>query len=121
MAGPGTHKLGPKANQGAINAGLRALDRSGEPCRKWGRKAFDLKTFNGSEWSLHDWRAPPKAQTKADGAENETPSTNSETNQPSSNVPSVSSHLAGDSKDIDAAAATTTTAAASSGVIAASA
>ncbi|KAA8564968.1 hypothetical protein EYC84_010737 [Monilinia fructicola] len=29
----GGHKLGPKANQGAINAGLRALDRSGKPCR----------------------------------------------------------------------------------------
>jgi hypothetical protein len=31
------NKLGPKANQGAINAGLRALDRSGKPCRKWNK------------------------------------------------------------------------------------
>lgn len=117
MTGPGTHKLGPKANQGAINAGLRALDRSGNPCRKWGRKAFDLKTFNGSEWSLHHWRAPPKVQVKADGVENETPSTNSENNQPSSNVPSISSHQAGDMKDV----AVTAAAESSPGIIAASA
>ena len=41
------HKLGPKANQGAINAGLRALDRSGKPCRKWNKKPFQLKSFTG--------------------------------------------------------------------------
>lgn len=118
MTGPGAHRLGPKANQGAINAGLRGLDRSGKPCRKWGKKTFDLKTFNGSEWSLHHWIAPPKAQVKVDGIENETPSTNSENNQPSSNVPSISSHLAGDSKDITAA---TTAVVASPGIISASA
>src|SRR5579875_2574532 len=30
----GAHKLGPKANQGAINEKLRALDRTNKPCRK---------------------------------------------------------------------------------------
>ncbi|CAN8106357.1 unnamed protein product [Discula destructiva] len=55
-----THRLGPKANQGAINAGLRALDRSGKPCRKWNRGGFRLKTFTGVEWEIPRWTAPPK-------------------------------------------------------------
>ncbi|KAJ4418365.1 hypothetical protein N0V82_005646 [Gnomoniopsis sp. IMI 355080] len=54
------HRLGPKANQGAINAGLRALDRSGKPCRKWNRGGFRLKTFTGVEWEIPRWTAPPK-------------------------------------------------------------
>src|SRR5206468_2667106 len=52
--------LGPKANQGAINAGLRALDRSGKPCRKWEKKGFHIKSFTGVVWGLPTWRAPPK-------------------------------------------------------------
>lgn len=55
------HKLGPKANQGAINAGLRALDRTGKPCRKWEKNGFRLKTFTGVTWELPTWRAPPKS------------------------------------------------------------
>lgn len=55
------HKLGPKANQGAINAGLRALDRSGKPCRKWNRGGFTLKSFTGVVWEVPRWTAPPKA------------------------------------------------------------
>lgn len=54
------HKLGPKANQGAINAGLRALDRSGAPCRKWARGGFAIKSFTGTTWEIPRWRAPPK-------------------------------------------------------------
>lgn len=56
----GGHKLGPKANQGAINAGLRALDRSGKPCRKWARGGFHLKSFTGVSWEIPRWTAPPK-------------------------------------------------------------
>ncbi|OLL22026.1 INO80 complex subunit 4, partial [Neolecta irregularis DAH-3] len=48
-------KLGPKANLGAINAGLRALDRSGKPCRKWHRTSFTVKTITGREWSVPGW------------------------------------------------------------------
>ncbi|OLN85944.1 INO80 complex subunit 4 [Colletotrichum chlorophyti] len=59
-AGAGGHKLGPKANQGAINAGLRALDRSGKPCRKWSRGGFTLKSFTGVVWEIPRWTAPPK-------------------------------------------------------------
>lgn len=56
----GGHKLGPKANQGAINAGLRALDRSGAPCRKWAKGGFTLKSFTGVVWEVKRWTAPPK-------------------------------------------------------------
>ncbi|KAI1453530.1 DUF1711-domain-containing protein [Annulohypoxylon moriforme] len=59
------HKLGPKANQGAINAGLRALDRSGTPCRKWNRGGFKLKSFTGVIWEIPRWTAPPKPQPQA--------------------------------------------------------
>ncbi|EXJ87528.1 hypothetical protein A1O3_04488 [Capronia epimyces CBS 606.96] len=52
----GGHKLGPKANQGAINAGLRALDRSGKPCRKWAKKPFSLKSFTGVVWEVPSWK-----------------------------------------------------------------
>ncbi|KJX94626.1 DUF1711 domain protein [Zymoseptoria brevis] len=57
------HKLGPKANTGAINAGLRALDRTGKPCRKWERKGLSLKSFTGTTWSVMSaWKAPPREQ-----------------------------------------------------------
>ncbi|PFH56276.1 hypothetical protein XA68_16784 [Ophiocordyceps unilateralis] len=61
----GTHKLGPKANQGAINAGLRALDRSGKPCRKWCRGGFTLKSFTGVVWEVSRWSAPTKKALEA--------------------------------------------------------
>lgn len=59
-ARPSAHKLGPKANQGAINAGLRALDRSGKPCRKWAKGGFKLKSFTGVSWEIPRWTAPPR-------------------------------------------------------------
>ncbi len=62
-----THKLGPKANQGAINAGLRALDRTGKPCRKWERKGFNVKSFTGVTWQLPSWRAPKISILKTNG------------------------------------------------------
>lgn len=92
-AGVGGHKLGPKANQGAINAGLRALDRTGKPCRKWDKRGFSIKSFTGVEWSLHSWTAPVRlAEAKADNVENTTPTSNSENPQASSNVGSEVSH-----------------------------
>lgn len=51
-------KLGPKANQGAINAQLRALDRTGKPCRRWGKKGITLKSFTGINWDLPYWQSP---------------------------------------------------------------
>lgn len=58
---PAPIKLGPKANMGAINAGLRALDRTGKPCRKWEKKGFQLRSFTGVAWDVPTWRAPKKA------------------------------------------------------------
>lgn len=64
-----SHKLGPKANQGAINAGLRALDRSGVPCRKWNKKPFSLKSFTGVVWELPSWKGGEKAPPTLNGEE----------------------------------------------------
>ncbi|KAI0867993.1 INO80 complex, subunit Ies4 [Hypoxylon argillaceum] len=67
--GSAYHKLGPKANQGAINAGLRALDRSGAPCRKWSKGGFRLKSFTGVLWEIPRWTAPPKPKPDAPNEE----------------------------------------------------
>ncbi|KAI1646240.1 DUF1711-domain-containing protein [Daldinia loculata] len=74
------HKLGPKANQGAINAGLRALDRSGAPCRKWNRGGFRVKSFTGVIWEVPRWTAPPKPkpQPTAEGTAASAESSNKE-------------------------------------------
>lgn len=70
----GAHKLGPKANQGAINAGLRALDRSGKPCRKWDRGGFKLKSFTGVVWEVPRWTAPPKKGPESSTEDSAAPS-----------------------------------------------
>lgn len=59
-------KLGPKANTGAINAGLRALDRSGKPCRKWEKRGFQIRSFTGVAWDVSSWRAPKKSSVFAE-------------------------------------------------------
>ncbi|KAK9246290.1 INO80 complex subunit Ies4-domain-containing protein [Lipomyces tetrasporus] len=53
-------KLGPKANQGSINAQLRALDRSGRPCRRWTKVPLELQSFTGWEWSVVTWYGGPR-------------------------------------------------------------
>ncbi|KAL1961868.1 hypothetical protein VTN77DRAFT_992 [Rasamsonia byssochlamydoides] len=98
---PTAHKLGPKANQGAINAGLRALDRSGTPCRKWERKTFQLKSFTGVVWEIPTWRAPkPKKTDQPNGdtpegvaAIAENGDSDSKANQTGSAAPSEKSNL----------------------------
>ncbi|KTW32112.1 uncharacterized protein T551_00794 [Pneumocystis jirovecii RU7] len=49
-------KLGPKANTGAINAGLRALDRTGKPCRKWSKKKITIDCISGIKWEINGWK-----------------------------------------------------------------
>ena len=56
-AGAG-QRLGPKVNTDAINAGLRALDRPGAPCRRWEREILQLKSFTGVLGQLPSWRSP---------------------------------------------------------------
>ncbi|KAL2055742.1 hypothetical protein ABVK25_003986 [Lepraria finkii] len=80
-AGVTTHKLGPKANQGAINAGLRALDRTSKPCRKWEKTGFRVKSFTGRVWEIPSWRAPT---TRAFGSESDSGSSNTQSKENSS-------------------------------------
>ena len=83
------HKLGPKANQGVINEKLRALDRTGKPCRKWGKSGFKIKSFTGRVWEISSWRSP---NLRAFGAESERGSSNSQSKEnSSSNVESEKS------------------------------
>lgn len=60
------HRLGPKANTGAINAGLRALDRTGAPCRKWDRQPFKLRSFTGVLWQVPAWHTFKTAQIESE-------------------------------------------------------
>jgi len=64
---PAAPKLGPKANQGAINACLRALDRTGKPTRKWQRTGFKVKSFTGYAWSAGTYAAGKKANEEFEG------------------------------------------------------
>ncbi|WBW72374.1 Ino80 complex subunit Ies4 [Schizosaccharomyces osmophilus] len=45
----------PKANANLINAGLRALDRSGKPCRKWEKKPISIRSVSATVWKLPTW------------------------------------------------------------------
>lgn len=96
VAGPtAAHKLGPKANQGAINAGLRALDRSGTPCRKWQKGSFQVKSFTGTVWEIPRWRAPPKAAANGTSGGSASGSSSKE-NKESSQIDSEKSNSGGD-------------------------
>jgi hypothetical protein len=64
---PAAPKLGPKANQGAINACLRALDRTGKPTRKWQRTGFKVKSFTGYAWSAGTYAAGKKPKEEFAG------------------------------------------------------
>ena len=48
-------KPGPKANPGGINAGLRALDRSGKPVRRWQKVPFAVQTVSGYSFYTKTW------------------------------------------------------------------
>ena len=65
-------KLGPKANMGTINANLRALDRSGKPCRKWGKKTFQIRSFTGVVWNAPTWRGTAKTSAFSEDVKSDT-------------------------------------------------
>jgi hypothetical protein len=48
-------KPGPKANPGGINAGLRALDRSGKPTRRWQKVSYPVNTSPGYVFYTTTW------------------------------------------------------------------
>lgn len=56
-------KPNPKGKDGAINANLRALDRSGKPCRRWEKKGLQLKSYTNFTWGLHSWHTPRPSNT----------------------------------------------------------
>ncbi|KAH7112527.1 INO80 complex, subunit Ies4 [Dendryphion nanum] len=89
-------KLGPKANQGAINAGLRALDRTGKPCRKWEKKGFQLRSFTGVEWDVPTWRAPKKAAAFSEDVKSDSASSSEAKVKDESSAVSDKSGLPGD-------------------------
>ncbi|KAF1955396.1 hypothetical protein CC80DRAFT_474870 [Byssothecium circinans] len=88
-------KLGPKANVGAINANLRALDRTGKPCRKWAKKGFSIRSFTGVAWDVPTWRAPKKAAVFAEDVKSDsTGSSDSKVKDESSAISDKSGALA---------------------------
>jgi hypothetical protein len=48
-------KPGPKANPGGINAGLRALDRSGKPTRRWQKVSYPINSCSGYMFYTTTW------------------------------------------------------------------
>ncbi|PNP43445.1 hypothetical protein TGAM01_v202817 [Trichoderma gamsii] len=112
-ARPTAHKLGPKANQGAINAGLRALDRSGKPCRKWAKGGFKLKSFTGVAWEIPRWTAPPRtvpesgtedsAAPSAEGSNKENKENGNEANSMSGKDNSISNSNSGPDVEMQSA------------------
>lgn len=94
-----SQKVNPKANQGAINANLRALDRTGKPCRRWERKGFQLKSFTGVMWDVPSWRAPNGSGVDINGDVKSDTTGSSDAkanNHASSAVPSDKSNSGGD-------------------------
>ncbi len=51
-------KPGPKANPGGINAGLRALDRSGKRTRRWQKVSYPVHTCSGYKFYTTTWISP---------------------------------------------------------------
>ncbi|KAL2073360.1 hypothetical protein VTL71DRAFT_10684 [Oculimacula yallundae] len=98
--GTAAHKLGPKANAGAINAGLRALDRSGKPCRKWQKGSFKLKSFTGVIWEIPRWTAPPRITVQGN-SESSTSGDSSKENKDNSQLESEKSEKSNNGVDVD--------------------
>ncbi|KAH7394530.1 INO80 complex, subunit Ies4 [Pyrenochaeta sp. MPI-SDFR-AT-0127] len=98
FAGPtALQKLGPKANQGAINANLRALDRTGKfKCRKWEKKGFKIRSFTGVVFDLPSWKAPPKAAAFPDDVKSDSTGSSDSKIKDESSAISEKSGLNGD-------------------------
>ena len=94
------HRLGPKANTGAINAGLRALDRSGKPCRKWERKGLQIKSFTGMTWGLPTWTAPTRSSGFPGDVKSDTTGSSDLKPNGSSAMPSDRSNSGHDNGDV---------------------
>jgi len=51
-------KPGPKGNPGGINAGLRALDRTGKRTRRWQKVSYPVHTCSGYLFYTTTWISP---------------------------------------------------------------
>lgn len=90
-------KLGPKANQGAINANLRALDRTGKfKCRKWEKKGFKIRSFTGVVFDLPTWKAPPRMASFPDDVKSDSTGSSDSKIKDESSAISEKSGLNGD-------------------------
>lgn len=98
FAGPTPlQKLGPKANQGAINAGLRALDRTGKfKVRKWEKKGFKLRSFTGVMWDVPSWKAPNRNSAFAEDVKSDSTGSSDTKVKDESSAVSEKSGLNGD-------------------------
>ncbi|KAJ4292622.1 hypothetical protein N0V90_009285 [Kalmusia sp. IMI 367209] len=96
-------KLGPKANMGTINANLRALDRSGKPCRKWAKKGFQIRSFTGVVWDVPTWRAPTKSAVFAEDVKSDTTGSSDTKVKDESSAVSDRSGVNGDSTPVPSA------------------
>ena len=99
-------KLNPKANQGAINANLRALDRTGTPCRKWGRKGFQVKSFTGVQWSAPSSWGASKKPADFPGDVKSDSSGSSEAAKPNQDSSAIASEKSNSGGDVDTPMAT---------------
>lgn len=96
-----THRLGPRANQGVINEKLRALDRSGKPCRKWSKSGFQMKSFTGVVWDMPRWKAPPKVVVEGSSETQSISGDSSKENKDNSQQPSVKSEKSNSNGDVE--------------------
>ncbi|EUC41114.1 hypothetical protein COCMIDRAFT_107033 [Bipolaris oryzae ATCC 44560] len=98
-ATPAINKAGPKANLGAINERLRALDRSGAKCRRWEKKGFQVRSFTGVLWQVPTYQ-PGRASAFADDVKSDSTGTSDSKLKDESSAISDKSGLNGDSASV---------------------
>ncbi|KAI4610372.1 hypothetical protein J4E80_008136 [Alternaria sp. BMP 0032] len=89
------NKAGPKANLGAINERLRALDRSGAKCRRWEKKGFQVRSFTGVMWQVPTYQ-PGRKGAFADDVKSDSTGTSESKLKDESSAISDKSGLNGD-------------------------
>ena len=92
----------PKANLGAINERLRALDRSGTKCRRWEKKGFQVRSFTGVMWQVPTYQPGRKGAFPDDVKSDSTGTSDSKLKDESSAI-SDKSGLNGDSTPVPTA------------------
>ncbi|KAF1835328.1 DUF1711-domain-containing protein [Decorospora gaudefroyi] len=99
VAPPAINKGGPKANLGAINERLRALDRTGTKCRRWEKKGFQVRSFTGVLWNVPTYQ-PGRTSVFPDDVKSESTGTSDSKMKDESSAISDKSGLNGDSTPV---------------------